>query len=108
MVCIVLSVVHLYSSKTKSLTWPGSPPTIFSIQQLLPLVEAEVRDEVTRLSQFLDTFAKLETPRFAANLMIFIAMFSSEFCSLEDKEAVAEARLRYTQLLYECLCQTMS
>ena len=107
MVCIVLSCVHLYSTKTSSLTWPGAPPTTFSLQQVLPLVEPEIRDEVTRLGQFLDTFAKLDTPRFTANLMIFIAMFSSEFCSLEDKESVAEARSRYTQLLYECLCQTI-
>ena len=107
MVCIVLSCVHLYSTKGCYLTWPGAPPTTFGLQQILPLVDPEIRDEITRLATFLDTFSKLEIPRCAANLMIFIAMFSSEFCDLEDRDAVTEARTSYIQLLYECLCQTI-
>merc|ERR1712079_542055 len=84
-----------------------APPTTFGLQQILPLVDPEIRDEITRLATFLDTFSKLEIPRCAANLMIFIAMFSSEFCDLEDRDAVTEARTSYIQLLYECLCQTI-
>jgi len=85
LVTIVLSCTSLYTAKNSSLTWPGLPPVTFSLASLQPLLDPDLKDEVARLTKF----------------------FNSEFCVLEDTEAVAEARLKYVHLLYECLCQSV-
>jgi len=107
LVTIVLSCTSLYTAKNSSLTWPGLPPVTFSLASLQPLLDPDLKDEVARLTKFFDSFSKLELPRSAANLLVLVAVFNSEFCVLEDTEAVAEARLKYFHLLYECLCQSV-
>lgn len=107
MVAIVLSSVNLYTAKNGSLTWPGSPPVSFTLANILPLLDPDLKEEIPRLAKFLDSFSKLDVPRSVVNLLIFVAMFSSEFCVLEDKEAVMEARTRYIHLVYESLCHNV-
>ena len=107
MVAIVLSSINLYSAKNSSLTWPGSPPVTFTAANILPLLDPDVKEEIPRLAKFLDSFAKLDIPRSVVNLLIFVSMFSSEFCVLEDKEAVTEARTRYIHLVYDSLCHNV-
>ena len=107
LVTIVLTCTSLYTAKNSSLTWPGLPPVTFSLASLQPLLDPDLKDEVARLTNFFESFSKLELPRSAANLLVLVAVFNSEFCVLEDAEAVAEARLKYVHLLYECLCQSV-
>ena len=107
LVTIVLTCTSLYTAKNSSLTWPGLPPVTFSLASLQPLLDPDLKDEVARLAKFFESFSKLELPRSAANLLVLVAVFNSEFCVLEDAEAVAEARLKYVHLLYECLCQSV-
>ena len=103
MVAITLSCVNLYSSKTGALTWPGPPPRDFTLQTVLGLVEADLKDELVRLAKIFETFSSLDIPRPAVNLLMLITMFNTEFCQVEAVEAVTEARQRYIHLLYECL-----
>merc|ERR1712241_1110890 len=100
MVAIILSSVNLYSSKTGALTWPGPPPKDFTLQTILSLVEADLKDELVKL---FETFSKLNIPKAAVNLLMLITMFNTEYCQVEAVEAVTESRQRYSQLLYECL-----
>ena len=104
MVAIILSCVSLYSAKTGALTWPGPPPKELTLQTILGLVEADLKDELVRLAKIFESFSKLEIPKPAVNLLMLITMFNTEYCQVEAVEAVTETRQRYIHLLYECLC----
>jgi len=107
MVAIIISCINLYSSKTGALTWPGPPPKEFTLQTVLSLVEADLKDELVRLSKIFESFSKLDIPKPALNLLMLITMFNTEYCQVEAVEAVTESRQRYIQLLYECLCSKL-
>jgi len=107
MVSIVLSCVSLYRSKTGSVSWPGSPPVTFNIGNILSFLEPDIKEEVSRLFKLLDSINKLELPKCITNLLVFVSMFNPEFCVLEDKEAVLEARAKYIELVYECMCHSV-
>ena len=100
MVTILLSCVPLYTSKTSSISWPGTPPTTISITNIISILDMDLRDEVTRLVRMFDTITKLEINRSAIYLLMFVTMFSSEFCVLEDREAVVEAKNRFEFFLF--------
>ena len=107
MVSIVLSTLSLFSAKDNSITWPGSPPYSVSIPSLLAAVDSDIKDEMARLAKFFDSFSRLDLPRSAVNLLIFVSIFNPEFCSLEDKEAVVDARQQYINILYKSLCHSV-
>ena len=54
-----------------------------------------LKEEVSRLFKLLDAINKLDLPKCFANLLVFVSMFNPEFCVLEDKETVLEARAKY-------------
>ena len=103
----MLSILSLYSAKDNSFSWPSSPPCTISIPSILAAVDNDIKDEMARLAKFFDAFSKMDLPRSSVNLLIFVSIFNPEFCSLEDKEAVVEARQQYINILYKSLCHSV-
>jgi len=107
MVSIVLSCFNVFSAKTNTISWPGTPPTNISLSNIITFLDQDIKEEMSRLVKFFETFSKLDIPRSAVSLLIFVTMFNHEFCVLEDKEAVVEARNVYIHLLYQSLSHSV-
>ena len=107
MVSIVLSCFNVFSAKTNTISWPGTPPTNITLHNIITFLDQDIKEEMSRLVKFFETFSKLDIPRSAVSLLIFVTMFNHEFCVLEDKEAVVEARNVYIHLLYQSLSHSV-
>ena len=122
MVAAVISCCPLYNPQSRNLTWPlaeqdfkyfktlnmaaSSRQASFQLSDVLTRVESDLRDTLTHLFNFFDSFSKVGVHKAAINILILVSIFNHDICDLEDKKIVHDHRLHYLLLLFECLCQS--
>ena len=119
MVVSLLSVMELYSSVTRSFSWPLTETdyqalrklnikvvngrAVFGLADVSSRVETELGDDVVKLFKFCDYFAQIGVPKSALYVLAVAVIFTHDCCDIEDKVKVEEMRRRYLIILFECL-----